>query len=548
MPPTGRTGVGSQRITLSAGNLLRAAMLALGMAALFALNNQVAHAQGDPGDYTFTSLSKNFYNQWPLTMGFASLDTTHQYTWTVQRLNAADGSVIDSLGQITSSGSATATKAFSPIIWPDHWTGPLQVIDDLGQRLGYWFVAETPHDDWELTVGETAEDAKQVVGVPQSNGVCAAPPYATVDVNGWHHSPRPCKVQTGQDKGFALLHFRADAASYPVDEQIVFQLMPSPSEVFTIDVDDMIDYNFDGFGGISSVQTESFVVIATDTHDQLLPWFDPSEASAAFNNEDNPYLLDLATGAYSCLREDATTLAWISDCESVWLVSNAAPNLDITFSLTDSEFLNEEWTVRANLPTLGPGGTQIVTLGQKTEAIWSAYNGAWDLIDERLGIVDSNTYSYSVSRNFSYDVDTVEDSSVIILWGVEPSAIESGEATPAERAFAAFDTYAIFDAPTFRDDVQTLIQAAKLHTPFGNIVVLLLLLILGIIGMGALATALRLPGELHVLGQMLVFTGIGGMLIFWGVTTTLTTILFLAADLAMWAMYFAFGMGRRQSV
>lgn len=540
--------------------LMVAAMAAVGVV-FGGVNSRDAHAS--PANYDWATSAINFYTDNTILYEFSGLDTTAGYAWFIE-LTDDFGVPFQRIGTHTSVGSATATWFHGNDVnssqWPQNYTGPMRVVDNYGNVLGQHFMAPRPNDDWATSDGVTPDGLKQSPANTEHAGVCAAPPYWALNVDGYHHSYNPCSVTVTKSwpSSYFLLHFRLDVADYGDDDVITFSPLGTVDHEVGFNLDHIIDYNTDEdwTGGLSEVNTWSFVVV--NTGDRELPFIDYEESESAFDPTDglvfdrdphkasyNPLAAFTAFdyGAYSCQRLTSGFI-WQSDCESVILVSRHIP-------LVRNE--SEEWEVEPQINPIGSGGTQTVAIRQRTEEIWSGYSGAWSVTDcndvdcDTDDDIDNTVYSYASERLLNYTVDTLgveaEDEEHRVMWQVVPISVNGGTITAADLQFNVgfYDddaVYTISEAGGIGGGLRGFFSQVGFGTPLGKSIIFLIVVIIATGG----AVAMKTP----FLVQLIAFTASGGTMLAMGFRTNLLVAAFVAVIFVLWAAYFA-GFGRESN-
>lgn len=543
-------------------NRIKIAAVAL-IAAVLAVVSNVADspdASASPANYDWTTSAINFYTDNTILYEFSGLDTTAAYSWFVETTDDY-GAVIERIGTHTSVGSAIHTwfhgNSINDSRWPANYTGPMRVVDNYGNVLGRHYITPPPGADWETSDGDTDQGLKQSPGNTEHGGACAAPPYWALNPDGYHHSYNPCSVQVHKSwpSSYFLLHFRLDVAEYGDGDLITFSPVGDTSQEVAFNLDSIIDYNHDSDwpGGMSEVNTQSFVVV--NTGDRELPFIDYTKSENAFDPEDdlvldrdphkasfNPLAAFTAFdfGSYSCQRLTSGFI-WQSDCESVILISKQIP-------LTRNE--GREWDIRPGASVIGEGGTQLVHLTQHTVEIWDGYNGAWfvgdcdDLDCPSVDYFDSTVYAFALSRQLDFVVDTLpvdtESEDHRLVWQVTPISINGGAITAEELIFIPGlynneSIYTISVTGGIQSGFSGFFDSVGFGTPLGKSLVFLFGLLISI---GAVA-AMR--G--NYLMQLISFSATGGTLLSLGFRTNLLVAAFLAVLIALWLAFYA-GFGR----
>jgi hypothetical protein len=469
----------------------------------------------------------NVYNISKITYEFTNLDANRANRWDLYTVDSDSGALLQSLGyRLLPVGTTTATVQFggaslttfdpTAILYPDNYVGPLAVVDINGTILGRHFVTTFPSygdtsSDWFSSSGNTALNDKQVIGVPDISGFCQSPVYVEINSDGWQHTFKPCSVSTLAGT-FTLLHYQIDPTYVgPSTDRIIFFQIPDAVPLLEIYIDDIIAFQSSpGWsGGFTQVQAYSFIIL--NTSGNTLPFVDNMLSFSSFVTGDNPTIAEFDTGVYNYSRNNG---GWISDGESVWIV-------------TDDPTLNE-WTLTANVDSVGEAGQQTLTARAVTRNVWESYHGFQQVADVLAGFSDTTVYAFTQSRPHTYTVANLIATDVTAQWINRAAAINSGLATPAEMEFEVQAIYDIVDNVTFEELINTNIIDFGLDTPSGSAALLTILLL---IGMAGVASFSALRANLFV--YWVVWTGIGGAYIMGGFATTLVTAVFGVITIGM---------------
>lgn len=473
----------------------------------------------------------NLYNCYPIIYEFSSLDVSRANTWWLYTVDPSDGSLLQKLGFRQSIGSTTATEEFGgcsldttltddAILYPENYTGPLAIVDNNGTILGRHFVTNYPtygdnlfSSDWFVN-GNTTVNDKQVVGTDNVYGFCQNPVYAPLNVDGWQHTFKPCTVVTTVGD-YAILHYQIDPLySGPTTDRLLFFLIPDVTVQLTIYIDDIIDFQTtSGYSVPYASRPESwysFIILNTDG--QPLPFVNNQRAASTFTTGNNPTIASFDPGVYNYSRNNG---GWISDGESVWIVSND-PN-------------GQEWTLDAAVGQIGESGRQMLIARASSQGVWESYHGYQQVADSISGYSDTNIYAFSTARSHSYTVAGSATDDVTAQWINRASAINSGLATPAEMEFEVQAIFDISHQVTLEENLNTVIGNLGLDSDSGRAALLMIILFVGMLGVAAF-TGLR--GS--VFSYLIVWTGLGSVYIIGGFGTDLVNTVYLIMTLGMW--------------
>jgi hypothetical protein len=452
--------------------------------------------------YSWEYDNQNFYQEYGLTYRMTGLTIGAEYQWQFQQLDD-NGLVVDVIA--TRSLTATATSEtihINNFEFPDNTFAPLKVIDNYGNILTkHYFAPEFPNFpgafEWEQSNGNTLENEKQSPGALFNTGPCTSPPYNETLINGWQHTGVACSVAT-LPNGYMLLHYRMDTADYGSGYVIqMHQISPEVQDIYTFEIDEMVDYNRTGhntFFSAGSQQTHNFVVL--NTSGEPLNFID-GQASLAFTG-DNPMRVSFDPGAYACTREDSVG-AWVSDCESVMLVSNDPQG--------------NEWSLDFVNGTVAPDGTQIGRFGQSTSQIHTAYSGGSTFSDSLNGVLDLTVYPFSTLRAFAYTIDAsaVDGTVVTGTWTLVPATLPTQLANPDQMFFTArrkadigVPTYTVGEVD-FGSGLREILIQTGFDTAAGQITLFIVLVVLG----SGLFWFFHIPAIVHSVWYLFV----GGLLL-----------------------------------
>lgn len=516
--------------------------------ATFVFRTDSVSAQTGPGVYTWAYSHTNIYANQPVVYEFASLDTTVVYEWFFAKASIVDGSPTETIGIVTGTGSATQTFAFGTTgtfgRWPTDYLGPVVVYDNYGNTLGQHFLAPSVENavtptDWETTSGNNNEAAKQSPGVLSANSPCQHPAYRPINPDGWHHSYRACNVQIDANS-YWVFHYRTNAANYGVHNRIKFYEMPGTTEVLDFDLDDMVDWQDGGWTtGLTDLHYKSYIVISNTGESP--PFYDANRQSTlSVSGLNDPLATPFGLGAYNCQRQTAAA-SFITDCESVLLVSNVAPNLTFDEQLGTANFdsaqLNEEWIMQVTNDPITVSTRQTIVFTQFTEEIWDVYHGVYDLTHDDLGTLDTTVYGFSENRLFQYTT-TGNARTNLLAFEVDATGINAGLATTAEMVFFVTDLYESEATAAVVQLIDQKIEDWGLDTDFGSGAALLFLLMLGLVTVGSFSLSFKLPFMMHLILQMFVYLAIGGWWILEGHATRLIALVFIATTVLMFVVLF----------
>lgn len=486
-------------------------------------------------NYTFSYNFANRYNTEQISYTFSNLDANTTYVWTVYTTSITTGGLLAQMGTAIStpddrSGSPTdETLTFGgvdfstplgTILYPSGYSGPIAVVDnETGTIIGRHFIVELPtfvttqDSQWlDGGAGNTALGERQVIGPTRFLGECRNPVYNEFNADGWLHSFNPCSVTTIEN-GFAILHYQMTAAYDPAtdDDDIIFYRVPTSTVQFTLPINDLIDFQQTAAYTPGVIQ-DNFIVV--NTSGRLLPFLDNTRCSQAFANASNPCISGFLPGVYNYSRYDDTA-TWVSDGESVWIVTE-----DATL---------REWGIQA-VDEVRESGTQIVRITSTTEEVWESYHGSQVLEDSQQGVIDSAVYTFARARTYPYTVGSAATPAVV-NWTVAPSALNSGLATPSEMGFILEDAYSIVELvyPPIDESLNEVLQNTGLDSDAGRAAVLTMLLFVGMLGTAAFS-ALRS----NIFAYMVVWTGLGSMFVLGGFSTLLVTTVYTILTIAMW--------------
>lgn len=478
-------------------------------------------------NYSYSYDYTNVYNIFDITYSFTGLDSNTEYRWSLYTVDPRDGALLTNLGSVLFTGGTTTTAQFGGTSWvnppsfisfPDDYVGPVAVVDSNGTILGWHFVAifptgtQNPNGGW-LDAGNTSFPDKQVVsdGNRFRQNDCQSPLYAPVNSDGWQHTFIPCSVTT-QVGGYTLFHYQVDSTYVgPSTNRFMFFPIPDATVALEIGLDDLLNYQSPtvGFTGATE-QVLSFVVL--NTNGDPLPFVNNFIADSAFTTYDNPIRAEFDPGVYNCSRNNG---GWISDCESVWIV-------------TDDPALNE-WTLTANVDSVGENGTQTLVSRAVTPEVWDSYHGFQQVADASAGYSDTTVYAFSRARNHSYTVAAGVATNVTAQWINRAAAINSGLATPTEMEFEVQAFYDIVDIRTFEENVNEVLNNTGLDTDAGRAALLTIILFVGMLGTAAF------PGiRSNIFAYLVVWTGLGSVYILGGFGTLLINTVFIILTVGMW--------------
>lgn len=493
-------------------------------------------------DYTWEYDNQNFYREYGLTYYMDNLTVGADYEWEFALVDS-DGLVIDVVAtrSLEFTGATTAFGTAYPIHinsyeWPEDTFSAVKVSDNYGNILSFHYLAPSPGDEWVLSNGNTAENNKQSTGSRRSTtGGCKAPPYNDTLLNGWHHTARSCSVAVTPG-GYTLLHYRMDISDYGNGETInMHYVNPETLDVSEFELDELVDFQTTGRGSVLPARggqsSNNFVLLNTSGESADLPPID-GQARLAFSTGDDPMEDSLPVGAYACTREDSGG-SWISDCESILLVSSAPNGNEWGFSFQNSEVATHETGTDPN--------TQTANFQLSTSQIWDAYNGAWIFGDSEVGTVDTSVYGFSTEFSTTYDVDVLPANAGNVVtgdWRVFPASLPTDLATTSEMYFEGVNrstnqepTYILTASDEFAAGIRVLLERTGFDSPSGQIIFFLLTVLVGSGLMWyAKAWGVTFPPILHSFWYL----GSGSIIIATGLATGLFVILFvITAPLVM---------------
>jgi hypothetical protein len=291
---------------------------------------------------------------------------------------------------------------------------------------------------------------------------------------------------------------------------------PETLDILELEIDELVDYNRTGqntFFSPGSQQTHNFTVVNTSGNVADFANIVDGQARSAFSSGDDPWEADLPVGAYACTREDSGG-SWLSDCESVLLVSNAANGNEWRFEFSNSRIQID--------------GTQSVTFGLSTSQIWDAYNGSWAFGDSEIGTVDTTVYAFSTSRLFDYDLTLTSadiGDTAVGQWRVIPSSIPTDIATANEMYFDGVNPttqespeYLVVAETETVAGIRDILRDIGFDNPAGQMIVFLVSVVL----IGITVWWFHLPPIIVSVGYLAV----GGMILATGLAAGLFQVLF----------------------
>lgn len=494
--------------------------------------HQTLHANAAAGSYDYDYDNINFYRSYGLHYHFENLTLGASYQWRFQRLDS-DGLVIGVFAtrEFFSTTTTTVDISLNDYDIPVATYSPIRVIDNYGNILAFHFVAPDPGSEWPLSNGNTLEDEKQSPGGLRANTACIAPPYNDTLHNGWHHTGKGCSVSTTPD-GYAILHYRTDYTAYPSGDQIIFdQVSPVTNGYLTIETDELLDYNSFGHGttySLDATQGDNFIVL--NTSGTSLPFVDSVTSALVFTAADNPLRASFDPGAYSCSRYTSGAV-WISDCESLFLVSN--------------DSTGNEWSLNFRNSSVVFGNSQTMNFQEHTSEIHDAYSGSWTFEDTAAGLVSAVITDFSTAaQQLQF---TVPDNSALAgttstgTWTVEPNVLNTQLALPSEMYFYGVNTssflptYEITDAEDFVSGIQVLLDLFNLDNEFGHFLFFVILYIVGAAILFAFHIGIRvvkIPGTAYGLWYVVC-----GGLVAYSLADGLFNIVFIVtAIVVIWSM------------
>lgn len=502
---------------------------------LLAIPAQKTALAAPPYDYDYGAT--NVYNTFDLTYSFSNLDPDLTYIWYIYMVDPVTGFRTDQLASRVHLPDGVTTTALwvygasTPDKYPKGYSGPLQVIDHYGNILGRHYVTPSPfafgavepwtNPDWYDTSGNTDRDEKQLIA-PENvlAGECQSPLYAAINADGWHHTKTPCTVLT-QQGDYALLHYIIDFNLYPAgtDDFITINGITTGS-LNIIVFDDIVEYSTGGNGTFSSPGGISFLVL--NTAGTTLPFIDQTLSDASFVSGDDPHTLDMDSGVYSCERNE-TAFAWISDCESVWIVSEDPDGM--------------EWGIEAGAENVGENGTQIVTTTAVTEEVWNAYHGFQEVEDIVSGYNDSTVYSFRTQGIHTYTVASTAQAAVEVTWTQRATLLATNLSTEEEMEFIVSDFYNIEVVRTIEEAAEEVLCNFGMCTDLGRNAALMIVLFFSLMMIAFIPILNK-----QIYAYLISWTAAGGIFTLAGFATSLGTIMFTIATIALWI--FALTIGR----
>lgn len=490
-------------------------------------------------DYTTLWTAINLYDSQDLTLGFANLDISSSYRWTVQMVDPLTGEPFFNIGTYT-HGPGTTTDVFTlgptviPFVnsigdWPFDFTGPYQVKDDFGQIVVQGFVAPDPDrffaGKWKGATGNNVYVNKVVIGSATHTGACFNAVYNDINSDGWHYEKsRSCSnaVQGGTE--FAIMHFNLDCATfiatpYTTESYKIYDF--GGTEIADIHLDELIDYNErelvwppGGCGVANDEVFESFVVL--NINGTELPFINNQRSNSIFTLGDNPHTLTIPVGAYYVQRRTAAD-AFVSDGEAPFLITNGVAG--------------SEWSIEIGSIEVGRSANMNLTFRAKTEEIWDDYHAAPLCQNDQVTWQDFTVYSFATER---FDTRPVPGAAVLddfIECIVSPLSIGTTTMTVAHaQVIYESERYDVLASGTLEDSISILIRDTKLDTENGRNLLFAIILLIGIV----LISLTPLRG--HPISYVIAWSAIGGVWAVAGESTAIGKLAFGISTAIAWIL------------
>jgi hypothetical protein len=487
-------------------------VLALGVA-FFAAPNfvsaQTPTPVPQPHTYEYRYIGTNLYTNTALIYAFDDLDSTVTYEFTVQELDS-NASVISTISTMIIGPGVTAQGAILVPFnqWPNNneFTAPIRVVDNFGQILAHHFVAPTPHADWTSTSGINDEFDKVAFG---------RVPYSPVIPN-YHHDNADHTKSLTRYGDYELLHYRLDSTAGPTTDLVRLWDIESGTFIADFSLQEMVDYNDYNslaFGiSITPLAFTNFVIVSTDGNRP--PFVNPEAEIYAFTGGGrNPHTYSLDRGVYEYNKIDSGG-SLIVVGESVWIVAN------------QGDF---EWSFTVDSLTIRPEKRQILTLRQRTQDVHEDYP-VW-LVSAPLaaGTVLDDVVEFQSSRRIAFEVSDIPGL-YVVAWVIQAQSMT--HIPSIVRSFTFQTVYEVTDPaarPGFGENISNLFDRFGLSTDFGNILVMITLMIGGFYG------ASRIGGSLLI--QLVVFLVVGGGFILLGRAHSLTVVIYAATAIMAVFLY-----------
>jgi hypothetical protein len=485
-------------------------------------------------DYTWSYNYTNVYNTEFITYSFTGLNTGTVYRWDVFTTDHS-GALRANLGTIALTNVTSTTFQFGgaafnslpgQIAFPHDYAGPVVVVDYYtNTTLGKHYIVENPayrdpNAEWFGAPGNTTLTERQVIGTNQHLGECANPAYGDVNVDGWFHNYTPCSVLTPVGE-FGILHYQLPTGITTTNDVIDFYLMPGTDNPLTISMDDIIQYQLSSCnfcGGTVTDNTSAFSFIIVNTNGEPLPFIDNSLAASTFSTEDNPAIASFDPGVYNYVRDDGS---WVSDGESVWIISDDQEGIE--WSLTGTGQVKES-------------GTMNVTARAVTPEVWDSYSGYQEISDTDGGYSDATIYAFATSRTHNYQVSGTVSDGVLVEWIQRASGINSNLATVSDMEFIVSHTYDIIDVLSFEENVNVILTDAGLNSDAGRAFLMTLVLFSGMLGTAGMTGLTK-----NIYAYLVVWTGLGAMVVLGGFSTLLVTTVWTFTTIGMWVFAMLIG-------
>lgn len=456
---------------------------------------------------------RNLYHDDEVICVFDMLNTTVDYSWRLQTMDF-DNNVIETVYSTTKTASVATAAAmifggdsgFEGSL-PTYYAGPLRIIDNFGIVKWQGFMMPQPIVSWGDDTPWTLAVEKQALGTNDRFG----PAYIGVQFAGWHNDKTPLGQTTPQGS-FGVMHYQVDLAALPVTDEIWLYRAETGSAIGRFSLQQIVDYNHDPefIGSYTDRETNSYIIFNTDGSD--LPFIDKGLSDAELGGGgtyDNPHVLSTGNGAFNCQRRTAAGAAFISDCDSLWLVSNGSVN-------------GQEFDVQVTNETLGVGQNQRVEFTMLTPEIYNAYTGSWNLVDTAVGTVDSNTYAYSLKRRSDAFAVAGSPVNACVVQTYTPFALPAAsELTVFDTQQTFFDCYQIVEGLASQDRLREFLAVWGLDTDLGQTIALVLALLGGIAMVKPFGGGLALQSIIYIaVGAVFVLGGVATFLIsfVWGIS------------------------------
>lgn len=509
-------------------------------------NHESRQVRAGLTDYDTLWNAMNIYDSYDLTLGFANLDSSSSYRWTVQLVDITSGEPFVDIGHHTHiPGTTTDSFSIGPGVvalqnhlgdWPFLYSGPYQVKDNWGQVVLRGFVTPDPDlytiNGWKLATGNNAYADKVVIGSPHHVIPDQNPVYNETSIDGWQYDPLSMSQAAIDTSEIAIMHFNLDCASYligygPNDGYYIYDF--GGTEQGRIPFTEIVDFQEreliwppGGCGAANQMIFESFIPLNVNGLD-ISNWADTTRADAKFTTYQNPYDFPLSVGAYYVQKVVGGVP--VADGEAPFFISNADKG--------------NEYKIEIGLDTVSIGGTQQMIFRAATEEIWDDYHAFPICNDVAASWVDTTVYSYSPNRSYSDSVASFATTDRIRC-EVWPLSIGTVTMTPAHAAIITYSPFyeVVPGAATFEESINDLIAGAKLNTDTG----------LNIVFAGLLAAAMLLVTLIPVarkntMSYLAVWTLVGGAWAVGGPATSLGILMFALITVVLWILVLSGNQG-----